>query len=136
MLTAVTFSLFGFIIGLWADSFQKLQAHPADDRHAADVPRRRFYSIKMLPPVWQKITLFNPVVYLISGFRWSFYGVVRRQRRDQHRHDARLPRALPRVIWWIFKTGHRLSRDRGKPDLVSDPSRARTCGLRFRKPPL
>ena len=75
LLTAVSFSLFGFIIGLWADDFQKLQVIPLMVVTPLTFLGGAFYSINMLPPVWQKITLFNPVVYLISGFRWSFYGV-------------------------------------------------------------
>ena len=74
VLTAVTFSMFGFIIGLWADSFQKLQAIPLMIVTPLTFLGGAFYSINMLPPFWQKITLFNPVVYLISGMRWAFYG--------------------------------------------------------------
>jgi len=74
VLTAVTFSMFGFIIGLWADSFQKLQAIPLMIVTPLTFLGGAFYSISMLPPLWQKITLFNPVVYLISGMRWAFYG--------------------------------------------------------------
>jgi ABC-2 type transport system permease protein len=73
VLTSVTFSLFGFIIGLWADGFQKLQLVPMLIVTPLTFLGGSFYSIKMLPPFWQKVTLFNPVVYLISGFRWSFY---------------------------------------------------------------
>src|SRR5690606_38575380 len=76
LLTAVSFSLFGFIIGLWADDFQKLQVIPLMIVTPLTFLGGAFYSISMLPPVWQKITLFNPVVYLVSGFRWSFYGVA------------------------------------------------------------
>ena len=76
LLTAVTFSLFGFIIGLWADDFQKLQVIPLMVVTPLTFLGGAFYSISMLPPLWQKITLFNPVVYLISGFRWSFYGIA------------------------------------------------------------
>ena len=75
VLTAVTFSLFGFIIGLWADGFEKLQLVPMLIVTPLTFLGGSFYSIKMLPPLWQKITLFNPVVYLVSGFRWSFYDV-------------------------------------------------------------
>src|SRR5690349_16215722 len=73
VLTAVTFSLLGFIIGLWADGFEKLQLVPSLIVTPLTFLGGSFYSIKMLPPVWQKVTLFNPVVYLVSGFRWSFY---------------------------------------------------------------
>jgi ABC-2 type transport system permease protein len=75
VLTAITFSLFGFIIGIWADSFEKLQVIPLMVVTPLTFLGGAFYSISMLPPVWQKITLLNPVVYLISAFRWSFYGV-------------------------------------------------------------
>ena len=75
VLTAVTFSLFGFIIGLWADGFQKLQLVPMLIITPLTFLGGSFYSIRMLPPIWQKVTLFNPVVYLISGFRWSFYDI-------------------------------------------------------------
>ena len=76
VLTAVTFSLFGFIIGLWADSFEKLQLVPMLVMTPLTFLGGSFYSIKMLPPAWQTITLFNPIVYLVSGFRWSFYGAA------------------------------------------------------------
>ena len=85
VLTSVTFSLFGFIIGLWADGFEKLQLVPMLIVTPLTFLGGSFYSINMLPPFWQKITLFNPVVYLVSGFRWSFYGVVRRERGGQRR---------------------------------------------------
>jgi ABC-2 type transport system permease protein len=75
VLTAVTFSLFGFIIGLWADGFEKLQLVPMLLVTPLTFLGGSFYSIRMLPPTWQKVTLFNPVVYLVSGFRWSFYDV-------------------------------------------------------------
>jgi ABC-2 type transport system permease protein len=96
VLTAVTFCLFGFIIGIWADGWEKLQIVPSLIVMPLAFLGGSFYSIEMLPPLWQKVTLFNPVVYLISGFRWSFYG-VRRQRRHQPGHDAGLPGAVPRV---------------------------------------
>lgn len=107
-LTAVTFSLFGFIIGLWADDFQKLQIIPMMVVTPLTFLGGAFYSIDMLPPLWQKVTLINPVVYLISGFRWSFYGVS----------DVSIGISLAMVfvfmllcltvIWWIFKTGYRI----------------------------
>ena len=75
VLTAVTFSLFGFIIGVWADGFEKLQVIPLMVVTPLTFLGGSFYSISMLPPVWQTVALFNPVVYLISGFRWSFYGI-------------------------------------------------------------
>jgi ABC-2 type transport system permease protein len=74
ILTAVTFSLFGFIIGIWADNFEKLQIIPLMVITPLTFLGGSFYSINMLPPFWQKVTLFNPIVYLVSGFRWSFYG--------------------------------------------------------------
>ena len=76
VLTAVTFSLFGFIIGIWADGFEKLQLVPLLIVTPLTFLGGSFYSIDMLPPFWQTVTLFNPVVYLISGFRWSFYGIA------------------------------------------------------------
>jgi len=108
VLTAITFSLFGFILGLWADNFEKLQIVPMMIVTPLTFLGGSFYSINMLPPLWQKITLFNPVVYLISGFRWSFYGVA----------DVNIIISLGMtlgfmllclgIIWWIFKTGYRL----------------------------
>ena len=108
VLTAVTFSLFGFIIGIWADGFEKLQIIPMMIVMPLAFLGGSFYSINMLPPVWQTITLFNPVVYLISGFRWSFYGVA-----DVH---IGISVAMTLVfllvclalIAWIFRTGYRL----------------------------
>ena len=76
VLTAVTFSLFGFIIGIWADGFEKLQVVPLLIITPLTFLGGSFYSINMLPPFWQTVTLFNPVVYLVSGFRWSFYGIA------------------------------------------------------------
>lgn len=108
LLTAVTFSLFGFIIGLWADSFQKLQVVPLLIVTPLTFLGGAFYSINMLPPIWQKITLFNPVVYLISGFRWSFYGVA-----DVHiAISIGMTLAFLLIcltfVWWVFKTGYKL----------------------------
>ncbi len=95
VLTSVTFSLFGFIIGLWADGFEKLQLVPMLIVTPLTFLGGSFYSIDMLPPFWQKITLFNPVVYLISGFRWSFYDVSDVRRRDQRGHDPGVHAELP-----------------------------------------
>ena len=108
VLTAVTFSLFGFIIGLWVDDFQKLQVIPLMVVTPLTFLGGAFYSISMLPPLWQKITLFNPVVYLISGFRWSFYGVA-----DVNVAVSALATlgflALCLVaVWWIFRSGYKL----------------------------
>jgi len=108
ILTAITFSLFGFIIGVWADSFEKLQVIPLLIITPLTFLGGSFYSVKMLPPVWQTISLFNPVVYLISGFRWSFYEVS----------DVSVGLSLAMTlaflglclaaVWWIFRTGYRL----------------------------
>ncbi|MDB5468950.1 MAG: sugar transporter permease [Caulobacter sp.] len=108
VLTAFTFSLFGFVIGVWADGFEKLQIIPMLVVTPLTFLGGSFYSISMLPPIWQKITLFNPVVYLVSGFRWSFYGVS----------DVGVGVSLAATmgfmalclvaIWWIFRTGYRL----------------------------
>jgi ABC-2 type transport system permease protein len=108
LLTCVTFSLFGFIIGLWADDFQKLQVIPLMVVTPLTFLGGAFYSISMLPPFWQKLTLFNPVVYLISDFRWSFYGVA-----DV---DVVVSTAMTLgflllclvLVWWIFRTGYKL----------------------------
>ncbi len=108
ILTAVTFSLLGFIIGIWADNFEKLQLVPLLIVTPLTFLGGSFYSVNMLSPFWQKVTLFNPVVYLISGFRWSFYGI------------ADVPIAISLVVTiaflalflaivaWIFRTGYRL----------------------------
>ena len=108
LLTAVTFSLFGFIIGLWADNFQKLQVVPLMIVTPLTFLGVTFYSINMLPPEWQTVALFNPVVYLISGFRWSFYGVA----------DVNVGISVAAIVgfmvlcvgavWWIFSTGWKL----------------------------
>ena len=108
VLTSLTFSLFGFIIGVWASGWEKLQIVPIMIVTPLAFLGGSFYSISMLPPFWQKVALFNPVVYLISGFRWSFYGVS----------DVAVGLSLFMtllfmtvclvVIWWIFKTGYRL----------------------------
>ncbi len=108
ILTSITFSMLGFIIGLWADDFQKLQIIPLMVITPLTFLGGAFYSIDMLPQPWQSISLFNPVVYLISGFRWSFYGIA----------DVGVATSLAMitlfmliclaVIGWIFKTGYRL----------------------------
>lgn len=108
LLTAVTFSLFGFIIGLWADDFQKLQIIPLMIITPLTFLGGAFYSISMLPPVWQKITLFNPVVYLISGFRWSFYGVADVNVGISVAAIVGFMAVCIVVVWWIFRTGWKL----------------------------
>jgi ABC-2 type transport system permease protein len=108
VLTAVSFSLLGFIIGIWADGFEKLQVIPLLIITPLTFLGGSFYSVNVLPPVWQKVSLFNPVVYLISGFRWSFFEIA----------DVRVGVSLAMttlflafclvIVWWIFKTGYRL----------------------------
>ncbi len=107
-LTAITFSLFGFIVGLWADGWEKLQVVPALIVTPLAFLGGSFYSISMLPPVWQTITLFNPVVYLISAFRWSFYGIA----------DVNVGLSVGMtmgflslclvIVTWMFRSGYRL----------------------------
>ena len=108
VLTCVSFSLFGFIIGLWANDFEKLQVVPLLIITPLVFLGGTFYSISMLPPAWQTVTLFNPVVYLVSGFRWSFFEIA----------DVNVYLSLfiilaflaicMGVVWWMFKTGYRL----------------------------
>jgi ABC-2 type transport system permease protein len=108
VLTAFTFSLFGFILGIWAEGFEKLQLVPFLIITPLIFLGGSFYSVEMLPPFWQTVTLFNPVVYLISCFRWSFYGTA----------DVSVTLSLAMTVlflilcltavWWIFKTGYRL----------------------------
>ena len=108
LLTAVTFSLFGFIIGLWADNFQKLQIVPLMVVTPLTFLGGAFYSINMLPPLWQKITLFNPVVYLISGFRWSFYGIADVNVVLSVAMTCGFLALCLGAVWWIFRTGYKL----------------------------
>jgi len=108
VLTALTFSLFGFVIGVWADGFEKLQFVPLLIITPLTFLGGSFYSIDMLPQFWRTVSLFNPVVYLVSGFRWSFYGVS----------DVNIAVSLSMtlvflgvcltLVWWIFRTGYRL----------------------------
>jgi ABC-2 type transport system permease protein len=108
VLTCITFSLFGFIIGLWADNFEKLQLIPMLVITPLVFLGGSFYSVSMLPPVWQTITLFNPVVYLISGFRWSFFEVADVSVGLSLAMILVFLTACLLVVWWMFKTGYRL----------------------------
>lgn len=108
VITSITFSLLGFIIGIWADGFEQLQLVPLLIITPLTFLGGTFYSLSVLPPFWQKVSLFNPVVYLVSGFRWSFYGTA----------DVSVELSLAMIgvflaiclaiVWWIFKTGYRL----------------------------
>jgi ABC-2 type transport system permease protein len=108
VLTAVTFSLLGFIIGLWADGFEKLQLVPLLIITPLTFLGGTFYSISILPPVWQTVTLFNPVVYLVSGFRWSFYEIADVSPAISLVMIGVFLAVCLGVVWWIFKTGYRL----------------------------
>jgi len=108
VLTAVTFCLFGFVIGIWADTWEKLQVVPILVVTPLAFLGGSFYSISILPPLWQKITLFNPVVYLISGFRWSFYGVSDVSPGVSLGMTMMFMLLCLVAIGWIFKTGYRL----------------------------
>jgi ABC-2 type transport system permease protein len=108
VLTAITFSLFGFIIGIWADGFEKLQIVPLLIISPLTFLGGSFYSISVLPPVWQTVTLFNPVVYLVSGFRWSFFEVADVSVGVSLGMTAVFLVVCLAVVWWIFKTGYRL----------------------------
>jgi len=108
VLTCISFSLFGFIIGLWADNFEKLQLIPLLIITPLVFQGGSFYSIHMLPPVWQTVTLFNPVVYLISGFRWSFFEVSDVSVGLSLLMVLVFLAAYLLVVWWMFKTGYRL----------------------------
>jgi ABC-2 type transport system permease protein len=108
VLTAVTFSLLGFIIGIWADGFEKLQLVPLLIITPLTFLGGTFYSISVLPPVWQAVTLFNPVVYLVSGFRWSFYEIADVAPAVSVVMIALFLAICLAVVAWIFKTGYRL----------------------------
>ena len=108
VLTAVTFSLFGFIIGIWADGFEKLQLIPLLIITPLTFLGGSFYSIDMLPPVWQTVSLFNPVVYLVSGFRWSFFGTADVSIGVSLGMTLVFLVACLAAVAWIFRTGYRL----------------------------
>jgi ABC-2 type transport system permease protein len=110
VLTAVTFSLLGFIIGIWADGFEQLQFIPLLIITPLTFLGGTFYSISVLPPVWQTIALFNPVVYLVSGFRWSFFGIADVNVGISLGMTLLFLFACLGVVWWIFRTGYRLKR--------------------------
>jgi ABC-2 type transport system permease protein len=108
VLTAVTFSLIGFIIGIWADGFEKLQVVPLLIITPLTFLGGSFYAIDMLPPFWQTVALFNPVVYLVSGFRWSFYGMADVHIGISLAMTLLFLAAALAVVGWIFRTGYRL----------------------------
>ncbi|HEX9297917.1 MAG TPA: ABC transporter permease, partial [Polyangiaceae bacterium] len=108
LLTALTFSLLGFIIGIWADGFEKLQVIPLLVITPLSFLGGSFYSIDVLPPLWQKITLFNPVVYLVSGFRWSFFGVSDVSPEVSVGMTLVFLVFCLAIVWWMFRTGYRL----------------------------
>ena len=108
VLTAVAFSLFGFILGIWADGFERLQLVPLLIITPLIFLGGSFYSVNMLPPFWQTVTLFNPVVYLISGFRWSFYEIADVSVGVSLAMTAIFLAICMTIVWWIFNTGYRL----------------------------
>jgi ABC-2 type transport system permease protein len=108
VLTAIAFSMLGFIIGIWADGFEKVQIVPMLVITPLSFLGGSFYSLSMLPPMWQKVALFNPVVYLISGFRWSFYGVADVSIGISVAMGLGFLAVCMLAIWWIFKTGYKL----------------------------
>ena len=108
VLTSVTFSLLGFIIGIWADGFEKLQLVPLLIVTPLTFLGGSFYSINMLPPFWQTVSLFNPVVYLISGFRWSFYGIADVSVGVSLAMTMMFMAVSLAIVAWIFRTGYRL----------------------------
>jgi len=108
VLTSVTFSLFGFIIGIWADNFEKIQIIPLLIVTPMVFLGGSFYSVNMLPPFWQNVTLFNPVLYLISGFRWSFYEIADVSILTSLSMITGFLVACMLTVWWIFKTGYQV----------------------------
>jgi ABC-2 type transport system permease protein len=110
VLTSVTFSMFGFIIGIWADSFEKLQIIPLLIITPLTFLGGSFYSINMLPELWQTVTLFNPVVYLVSGFRWSFYEISDVNIGISLGMTLLFMLGCVAIMYWIFRTGYRLKK--------------------------
>jgi ABC-2 type transport system permease protein len=108
VLTAVTFSLFGFILGLWADGFEKLQIVPLLIITPLTFLGGTFYSTSVLPPFWRTVTLFNPLVYLISGFRWSFFDIADVNIEISLAMTLLFLTVCLAIVWWFFKTGYRL----------------------------
>jgi ABC-2 type transport system permease protein len=108
VLTCVTFSLFGFLLGIWAEGFEKLQLVPFLIVTPLIFLGGSFYSVNMLPPFWQTVTFFNPIVYLISGFRWSFYGIADVNVSVSLAMTLLFLAVCLTTVWWIFKTGYRL----------------------------
>ena len=108
VLTSVTFSLFGFLLGIWAEGFEKLQLVPFLIITPLIFLGGSFYSVNMLPPFWQTVTFFNPIVYLISGFRWSFYGIADVNVSVSLAMTLLFLTLCLAAVWWIFKTGYRL----------------------------
>jgi ABC-2 type transport system permease protein len=108
VLTSLSFSMLGFIIGIWADNFEKLTLVPLLVLTPLTFLGGSFYSIKMLPPLWQTVSLFNPVVYLVSGFRWSFYGSGDVSLGASLGMTALFMFICLAIIYWIFRTGYRL----------------------------
>jgi ABC-2 type transport system permease protein len=108
VLTSVTFSFFGFIIGLWADGFEKLQIAPMLIVTPLTFLGGSFYSVSMLPPLWQKLALFNPVVYLVSAFRWSFYNVSDVNVVVSFGMTCLFLLICMLTVRWIFRTGYKL----------------------------
>jgi ABC-2 type transport system permease protein len=110
VLTSATFSLLGFIIGIWAEGFERLQIVPLLVITPLTFLGGTFYSINVLPPFWQKVALFNPVVYLISGFRWSFFEVSDVSHGVSIAMTLIFLAACLAVVWWMFRTGYKLKK--------------------------
>jgi ABC-2 type transport system permease protein len=110
VLTALTFSLLGFIIGIWADGFEKLQVIPLLIITPLSFLGGSFYSTNVLPPFWRKVTLFNPIVYLISGFRWSFFGIADVSIGVSITMTFAFLAICLVIVWWMFRTGYKLKK--------------------------